>query len=82
MPVPYDTRKPFDPSGIRLGTPALTTRGMGESEMREVARLFAEVVHEPESESVRRRVKQSVAELAARFPLYPKRIKHEAMSAD
>lgn len=79
--IPFDTNSPMVASGIRLGTPALTTRGMGENEMREVARLFAEVVHEPESESVRRRVKQSIAELAAHFPLYPKRIKHEAVSA-
>jgi glycine hydroxymethyltransferase len=85
--IPFDTNSPFTTSGIRLGTPALTTRGMGESEMREIARLIASVLHEPESEDVRRRVKQSVSELAARFPLYSKRLKertphHEAMGAD
>jgi glycine hydroxymethyltransferase len=42
--VPYDTRGPFDPSGIRLGTPAVTTRGMGEAEMHEIARWIDEVV--------------------------------------
>ncbi|MGI8656218.1 MAG: serine hydroxymethyltransferase [Pyrinomonadaceae bacterium] len=85
--IPFDTNSPFTTSGIRLGTPALTTRGMGETEMREIARLIASVLHEPESEDVRRRVKQSVTVLAARFPLYARRLKerttqHEAMGAD
>ncbi|HEV3469539.1 MAG TPA: serine hydroxymethyltransferase, partial [Pyrinomonadaceae bacterium] len=76
--IPFDTNKPFVASGIRLGTPALTTRGMGEAEMRRVARLIAEVLHEPESEEVRRRVSDAVRELAASFPLYPKRLKERA----
>ena len=71
--IPFDTNKPFVASGVRLGTPALTTRGMGEEEMRQVARLIAAVLHEPESEEVRARVKESVHELAARFPLYQRR---------
>jgi glycine hydroxymethyltransferase len=76
--IPFDTNKPFVASGIRIGTPALTTRGMGEEEMRRVARLIAEVLHEPESEDVRRRVRDSVRELAGNFPLYPKRLKARA----
>jgi glycine hydroxymethyltransferase len=88
--IPFDTNKPFVASGVRLGTPALTTRGMGEEEMRQVARLIAAVLHEPESEEARRTVRQSVHELAARFPLYPKRLREhratteatEAMGAD
>ncbi|MDQ3803735.1 MAG: serine hydroxymethyltransferase [Acidobacteriota bacterium] len=76
--IPFDTNKPFVASGIRLGTPALTTRGMGEEEMRRVARLIADVLREPESEEVRRRVSDGVRELAARFPLYPKRLKERA----
>jgi glycine hydroxymethyltransferase len=84
--IPFDTNKPFVASGIRLGTPALTTRGMDEDEMRQVARLIAAVLHDPESEEVRTRVLQSVHELAARFPLYPHRLKlrpeSEAVGAD
>ncbi len=86
--IPFDTNSPFVASGIRLGTPALTTRGMGEGEMRTIARLIARVLHEPESEDVRRAVKQQVAELAHRFPLYPKRLRRRgapevgAMGAD
>ena len=85
--IPFDTNKPFVTSGIRIGTPALTTRGMGETEMREVGRLIAEVLHDPQSEDVRKKVQQGVSELAARFPLYPNRLKQsapqpEAMGAD
>ncbi len=84
--IPFDTNTPFTASGIRLGTPALTTRGMGEDEMRQVARLIAAVLNEPESEEARKQVRQSVHELAARFPLYPKRLKPrpetEAIGAD
>ncbi|MGB8510383.1 MAG: serine hydroxymethyltransferase [Pyrinomonadaceae bacterium] len=85
--IPFDTNSPFTASGIRLGSPALTTRGMGEDEMRQIARLVASVLHEPESEEVRRTVTQSVHELTARFPLYPKRLRArapeiEAMGAD
>jgi glycine hydroxymethyltransferase len=84
--IPFDTNKPFVTSGIRLGTPALTTRGMGEEEMRQVARLISEVIHEPQSEEVRGKVKREVAELTARFPLYARRLKRltevEGVGAD
>ncbi|HYH85027.1 MAG TPA: serine hydroxymethyltransferase [Pyrinomonadaceae bacterium] len=85
--IPFDTNKPFVASGIRLGTPALTTRGMGEDEMRQIARLIAAVLHDPESEEVRSRIHQSVQELAGRFPLYPRRVRARepemgAMGAD
>jgi glycine hydroxymethyltransferase len=84
--IPFDTNKPFVTSGIRLGTPALTTRGMGEEEMRTVGRLIAEILHDPQSEEVRGKVKREVAELTAQFPLYSHRLRQrpeqEAMGAD
>jgi glycine hydroxymethyltransferase len=84
--IPFDANKPFVTSGIRIGTPALTTRGMGEDEMRVIGRLISEVLHAPQSEDVRRKVQQEVSELASRFPLYPSRLKQapqpEAMGAD
>src|SRR5678810_1298812 len=81
--IPFDQNKPFVASGLRIGTPAVTTRGMKEPEMQEIGRLIAEVIHEPESEEVRTKVLRGVGELAARFPLYPKRLKRlpEAVGA-
>jgi glycine hydroxymethyltransferase len=78
--IPFDQNKPFVASGLRIGTPAVTTRGMKEAEMREIGRLIAEVIHAPQSEEVRTRVRRDVADLTARFPLYPKRLKRSASS--
>jgi len=84
--IPFDQNKPFVASGLRIGTPAVTTRGMREPEMREIAGLIAEIIHAPESEDARRKVQQGVADLTARFPLYAKRLKlrreQEAMGAN
>jgi glycine hydroxymethyltransferase len=84
--IPFDQNKPFVASGLRIGTPAVTTRGMKEAEMREIGRLIAEIIHAPESEEIRRKVQQGVAELTARFPLYAGRLKRrpqqEAIGAD
>ncbi len=68
--VPYDTRSPFDPSGIRLGTPALTTRGMKESEMKEIGAFIAKVVKNHKDEAVKKKVRAEVIELTSHFPLY------------
>jgi glycine hydroxymethyltransferase len=73
--IPFDQNKPFVASGLRIGTPAVTTRGMKEPEMSAIGRLIAEVIHAPQSEEVRNKVKREVADLTARFPLYPKRLK-------
>ena len=69
---PYDQRKALDPSGIRLGTPALTTRGMGRGEMRKVAELIDKVLTSPDDVTVAR-VRREVGELTSDFPLYKSR---------
>lgn len=78
--IPFDQNKPFIASGIRLGTPALTTRGMKEPEMKLIGEMIASVIFEPESEEVKTRVKQGVAEIASRFPMYPTRLKEKQTS--
>jgi glycine hydroxymethyltransferase len=66
--VPYDPRKPFDPSGIRLGTPAVTTRGMKEPEMAQIAAWMDKVVAAPDDESLSEQVAGEIRELCSRFP--------------
>ena len=68
--VPGETASPFVTSGIRIGTPALTTRGLGEAEMREIARLIDEVVEAPNDADVLERTRGQVREICDRFPLY------------
>ena len=67
--IPYDERKPVDPSGIRIGTPALTTRGMGPDEMRRIADWILESLNHPEDEAVHERVRREVCELGDQFPV-------------
>lgn len=69
--IPYDTQKPFVTSGIRIGTPALTSRGMGVDEMTVIANCIADLLENKLSESSIADVNKRVAELAAGFPLYP-----------
>jgi len=72
--IPFDTKPPTITSGVRLGTPALTTRGMREGEMRTVAALIAEVLADVENAEGHARVAGKVRELCSAFPLYPERL--------
>ncbi len=69
--VPYDTKSPFVTSGIRIGTPAMTTRGMKEDEMKIIAKLIDKVLTNLGNEIIYEEVKTEVKELTSRFPLYP-----------
>lgn len=69
--VPFDTRSPFVASGIRLGTPSVTTRGMGTQEMKTIADLIRKVRDNFENEEELDKIKAEVRELTNRFPLYP-----------
>jgi glycine hydroxymethyltransferase len=66
--IPFDSRPPLDPSGVRVGTPALTTRGMREPEMRRIAGWIGEVLAAPEDAMVLQRVRGAVGELCQHFP--------------
>jgi glycine hydroxymethyltransferase len=81
--IPFDTNPPMKPSGIRIGTPALTTRGMKENEMRQVGKWISEVLHNRTDAAALARIKREVLGLAEAFPLYASRIaKHaEAVKA-
>ena len=68
--IPYDTKSPFVASGLRIGTPAVTTRGMKEPEMKVIARLIDEVISSPADEKVIANVRKEVGRLAKKFPLY------------
>jgi glycine hydroxymethyltransferase len=68
--TPFETKSPFVTSGIRIGTPALTTRGMKEDEMRHVARMIARVIEAKGDAAVIEKVRNEVDELTKRFPIY------------
>jgi glycine hydroxymethyltransferase len=72
--IPFDTNKPMTASGIRIGTPALTTRGMKEADMETVGRLIARVLRDHKNESALADVRRDVTKLCGRFPLYAARL--------
>jgi len=71
--IPFDTNPPLKPSGIRIGTPALTTRGMKEVEMRQIGRWISEALHHRTDAVVLKKIRKQVLDLAETFPLYPER---------
>jgi glycine hydroxymethyltransferase len=72
--IPFDQNPPMVASGIRVGTPALTTRGMRETEMEQIAALMARVLAAPDDDRVIGMVKTEVEQLCRRFPLYGERL--------
>ncbi len=69
--IPYDPKTPFNPSGIRLGTPALTTRGMKQTQMKLIGKLIAQVIYNIDNKQVLKKVSQTVKQLTKKYPLYP-----------
>jgi glycine hydroxymethyltransferase len=67
--IPYDPRKPMDPSGIRIGTPALTTRGMREDAIRQVGKWIVEVLHDPDNTTVSHRVLSEILAFVQDYPV-------------
>jgi glycine hydroxymethyltransferase len=79
--IPYDTNPPLKPSGIRIGTPALTTRGMKQDEMKQIAAWIVEALDKRNDEAALDKIRNEVAELANQFPLYSWRRQPAAVEA-
>jgi glycine hydroxymethyltransferase len=76
--IPFDTNPPMKPSGIRLGTPAMTTRGMKEAEMKQISHWIVRALEQRTDEPALKKIRSEVFELCEQFPLYPERRKlHE-----
>uniref|UniRef100_A0A7V4JQL3 Serine hydroxymethyltransferase n=1 Tax=Thermodesulfobacterium geofontis TaxID=1295609 RepID=A0A7V4JQL3_9BACT len=70
--IPFDTRPPRITSGIRIGTPVITTRGLKEAEVEEVAHYMCEVLKNPDEENLRKNIREKIRELCKKFPFYKK----------
>ena len=68
--VPFDTRSPFITSGIRIGTPAITTRGMGEPEMIQIVNWIDKIINDPDNEKLCSDILLDVNDLCSKFPIY------------
>ena len=68
--IPFDPSTPFRPSGIRLGTPVLTTRGMKESEMKQVGEWIVRVLHDKDNQELQQKIKEEIKELCSHFVYY------------
>ena len=68
--IPFDKGSAFNPSGIRMGTPAITTRGIKEKEAREIAVLVCDLIENNQSDSVKKGIKERVKEISNNFPVY------------
>jgi glycine hydroxymethyltransferase len=79
--IPFDPLPPMKAGGIRLGSPSVTTRGMQEAEMQMIGDWVAEILLHVGDAAVEQRVRQQVANLAARFPIYESRLRPEAAHA-
>ena len=69
--IPYDPKPPWHGSGIRIGTPALTTRGLKESDMKHISGLIVKIIDNPKDEQIKQKVREEVLNICKRFPLYP-----------
>ncbi len=69
--VPYDPSTPFKPSGIRIGTPAVTTRGMKKNEMAKIGNWIASIIEDPDNQELQKNIKQEVDQLCRDFPIQP-----------
>jgi len=75
--IPFDLQSPFVTSGIRIGTPAVTTRGMKEKEMKRIGQFIVNVLKQPDDDDVIQQVKENVTNLCADFPLFPTSLKQD-----
>jgi glycine hydroxymethyltransferase len=69
--VPFQKASPFNPSGLRLGTPAVTTRGMKEDEMRFIAKCVAKVIDDYKDKPLLEKIRKEIMEMVGAFPIYP-----------